>query len=79
VPVNQQLAHIPLLGRRSPQTWKPALHQQLQNVSRITPVGLLPAHIAGPNLSRIAYPDNVTQPLHQLDQPLAVSTRLNPN
>src|SRR5271170_1132676 len=77
VTVNQQLAQIPLLGRRHPQLRKATLHQQLQNVSCIAPVGLLTAHIAGPNLGRIPDPHLVAQPLQQLDEPLAVAAGLD--
>jgi hypothetical protein len=48
-------------------------------VPRIASVGLLPAHVAGPNLSRISHPNQVAQPLQQLDKPLAVAARFNPN
>src|SRR5579863_4183917 len=79
VPVNQQLAQVPLLRARRPQPWKPALHQQLQNMPRIASVRLLPPHIAGTDLCRIAYPYNVAQTLRQLNKPLAVAARLNPD
>src|SRR5271154_1518080 len=78
VTVNQQLAQIPLLGRRHPQLRKATLHQQLQNVSCIAPVGLLTAHIAGPDLGRIPDPYLMPQPLQQLDEPLAVPARFDP-
>ncbi len=73
VTMNQQLTQIPLLGRRHPQSREAVLHQQLQNVARIAPVGLLPAHIAGPNLRRIPDPHLMAQPLQQFDEPLAVA------
>src|SRR5271157_3334726 len=79
VPMNQQLAQITLLCAGHPQPRKPALHQKPENVSRIAPVGLLPAHITGTYLRRIPYPNLVAQPLQQLDKPLAVAARLNPN
>src|SRR5580658_5884554 len=79
MPVNQQLTYVPLLGSRRPQTRKPVLHQQLQNMSRIAPVRLLPTHIAGANLGRIANPNHMTQPISQLDKPLAVPTCLDTN
>jgi rRNA processing protein Gar1 len=79
VPVNQQLAKIALLSRRSPQPRKTVFDQQLQNVARVSPVGLLLAHIAGANLGRIANPHMVAKPLQQVHKPLAVATSFYSN
>jgi hypothetical protein len=45
----------------------------------IATVGLLPPHIAGADLGRIAYPYCVAQTLRQLNKPLAVAARFNPD
>src|ERR1035438_4908737 len=74
--MNQQLAQVALFSRRHPQARKPVLHQQPQNMSRIAPVGLLPANIAGPYLRRIPHPHLVAQPLQQIDKPLTVAAGL---
>ena len=79
VPVNQQLPQIAHPRIRSPQPRKPSLQQQLQNVRRIALVGLLLAHIAGPNLRRIADPHLVPQLLQQLHKPLTVAAALQAN
>ena len=75
--MNQQLAKVPLPGRRHPQPGKPILHQQPQDVARIATVGLLPPHIAGPDLRRIPNPHLMAQPLQQVEEPLAVAARLH--
>ena len=45
------LVHFEIIGE----------HQQLQNMTRVTSIGLLPAHIAGTDLSRISDPYLVSQ------------------
>ena len=37
------------------------------------------AYIAGPDLGRIPYPYLITQPLHQIEEPLAISCGLDPD
>jgi len=56
---------------------KPLLDQQPQNMSSVALVGLLFAHIAGPDLGRIADPQFVAQPLHQLLEPQRITDRLH--
>src|SRR6266851_3278690 len=48
-------------------------------MTRIPPVCLLLANIAGADLSRIPDPDLVAQPLQQLDRPLAVAAGFHAN
>ena len=50
---------------------------KLQKVRRVAPIRLLLAHIAGPNLARIAHPYLMTQLLQQLQEPLTVATTLH--
>src|SRR5208337_3227491 len=75
--MDQQLTEIPHCRIRPPQPRKTTLQQQLQNVRRVATIGLLLAHITGPNLGRIADPDLMTQLLHQLHEPLTVATTLH--
>src|SRR5713101_6228239 len=44
VPMHQQLPHIPLLQTRHPDFRKPILTQQIEQMFRVPPVRLLPAH-----------------------------------
>ncbi len=79
VPVNQQLPQIAHRRIRSPQPRKPTLAQKRQNVRRVALVGLLLAHITGPNLRCIADPHQVPQLFQQLHKPLTVATTLQAN
>ena len=47
-------------------------------MTRVPLVRTLLAHIAGADLGRIPYPYLMTQPLHQIKEPLAVSSGLDP-
>jgi len=79
VPVTQQLPLIPHRRARPPQLGKPFLQQQGQDMTRVPLVGTLPAHIAGADLGRIPYPYLMTQPLHQVEEPLAIASGLDPD
>src|SRR5437773_11448781 len=61
VPMQHQLPQIPLLTVRCPQPPKAPFHQQLQNVGCVPLVGLLLAHVTGPDLRCIPDPDCVPQ------------------
>src|ERR1039457_874830 len=77
--MQNQLPQIALLPVRRPQLRKPPFHHQLQNMSRIPLVRLLPAHITGPDLRRISDPDLVSHILHQFEEPLTVPRGLHAN
>src|SRR5258708_36595746 len=77
VPMQNQLPQITLLPVRRPQLRKPPFHHQFQNMSRVPFVGLLLAHVTGPDLRRISDPDFVSQVLHQFDEPLTVAGRFH--
>ncbi len=77
VPMQHQLPQVALLPIRSPQPWKAVFQHQLQNVGCIPLVGLLLAHVTGPNLRCISDPDRMPQVLHQLNEPLAVARGLH--
>ncbi len=47
-------------------------------MTRVPLVRTLPAHIAGADLGRIPYPYLMAQPLHQIKEPLAISSGLDP-
>src|SRR5262245_47001694 len=79
VPMQQQLAQITLIPIRNPDTREAIFQQKLQYVSGIALVRLLLAHIAGPNLRRIAYPHLVSQLRQQIEKPLAVPSRFHSN
>src|SRR5271165_3285781 len=67
------------LRRRGPQPREAILQQQLQNVQRIALVGLLLAHVAGPDLRRIPDPDFMAQLLQQVHEPLTIAAGLQSN
>ncbi len=48
-------------------------------MTRVPLVRFLLAHIAGADLGCIPYPYLMTQPLHQIEEPLAISTGLDPD
>ena len=79
VPVQHQLPQVALLPVWHPQARKSAFHHQLANVLCVPLVGLLLAHVTGPDLRRISDPDLVPQILHQFDEPLTVACRLHAN
>src|SRR5205823_13119805 len=74
----KQLTEIPILRTRYPYPGKTIFHHQLQNVTRIPPVGLLLLHTAGFDLRRIAHPQLVIQLRKQTFEPVAVSRRFHP-
>ena len=77
MPMQHQLPQIPLLTVRCPQPRKAPFHQQLQNVGCVPLVGLLLAHVTGPDLRCIPDPDCVPQILYQFHEPLAVARGLH--
>jgi len=54
-----------------------ALNQRPQDVSGISPVGLLFTHITGSNLCHISKPYFVTKALHHVQKPLAIARGFN--
>ena len=48
-------------------------------MTRVPLVRTLLAHIAGADLGRIPYPNLMAQPLHQIEEPLAISSGLDPD
>src|SRR5579875_1228815 len=74
-----QHPHVPLFGRRQPDFWEIASHQQIQEVLRIAPVVVLLARLQGPNLRRLAHYQLVPQLLKHLGEPPRVARRLNPH
>jgi len=74
-----QLPQIALLPVRRPQPGKPPFHQQFQNMGGVPFVGLLLAHVTGPDLRRISDPDRVSQVLDQFEKPLTVPRGLHAN
>ena len=48
-------------------------------MTRVPLVGTLLAHIAGADLGPIPYPYLMAHPLHQIEEPLAISSRLDPD
>src|SRR5215471_19139461 len=56
MPMPQQLPQIPVLPTRYPDLGKTILHQQLQNMLRILPIGFLLAYPLGANLGGVANP-----------------------
>jgi hypothetical protein len=75
--VNQQLAMIPHLRPRNPDTRKASLDQELQNVSSISTVRFLLPNVTGTNLGRISDPYLMAQSLQQLNKPLIVADRFD--
>src|SRR5216683_3772438 len=71
------LPQIALLPVGRPKSRKPPFHHQFQNVCRVPFVGLLLAHVTGPDLRRISDPDLVPHILDQFDEPLTVTRGLH--
>ncbi len=79
VAMHQQLPHVPHLQTRHPDPRKPVLPQQLQQMLRVPPVGLLLAHYRGPDLGGIAEPQLEAQLRQQPLEPRIVPASLHPH
>ena len=77
--MEQQLPQMVVLHRRLPDNRKPILHQHVQNVPGVPPVGLLPAWAGGPDGGRVPQQKLVPQLLHQVPKPAKVPRGLGAN
>ena len=70
--MDQQLPLVPLFDRRRPDPGKVVLQQQIQNVRRIPPVGLLPAYLPGTDHGRVSDPYLMPHARCQIHKPVTV-------
>src|SRR5271157_4374301 len=77
VAMQQQLPQIALLQTRHPQLRKAVFQQQRQQQFGIAPVGLLLAHLQGPDLGGVAQPQLVSQSGQHALEPQGVAARLH--
>ncbi len=82
VPMHQQLPHVPLFQTRHPDSRKllrVGVEQQMEQMLRVPPVGLLPAHHLGSDPGRIAQPQLVPELGQQPLKPRIVPASLHPH
>src|SRR3989441_1699769 len=79
VTVTQHAQNLAALERRSMQTRKLIMKQQLQNQFRVAPIVLLTPARAASNLGRVAQPDFVAEVFEQLFEPGAVTAGFQPD
>src|SRR5271165_2705498 len=77
VAMQQQLPPIALLQTRHPQLRKTVFQQQRQQQLSIAPVGLLLAHLRGPDLGGVAQSQLVSQPGQHALEPQGVAASLH--
>ena len=74
VPVTQLPQHFPTLPRITKERRKLVMHQQVQQQVGITAIVLLSPSRQPPDLSRITHQQLMAQLLHQLLEPVGVTT-----
>ncbi len=79
VPMHQQLPHVALFQTRHPDLGKLPRQQQIKNMRRIPPVGLLLAHHLGSNPGGIAQLQFETQLCQQTLEPGIVPASFHPH
>src|SRR3984885_3868240 len=77
--MGEQLADVALLRIWQPQAGKALLHQQGQNMARVSLIRLLLANVTGTNLGRIPNPQGVAALVHQQLKPAGIPRRFHAN